>query len=143
MLRYLNFKYILSYLGLVPLIIIIIDNLFINNISKRIEHDFIIYYLLMIFVFIGASNWDLTKSVSNYLIIYGFLPSLFTTILIIFNLYLFKKLYILYLILFLIWSQLICDYLVLYRNSNYYNFFNLRLPLTISLTILTFFILAQ
>ena len=118
MTRYLNFKYILSYLGVVPLLIIIIDNLFINNISKIIELDFIIFYLLIIFVFIGASNWDLNKSVSNHLVIYGFLPSLFASFVIIFNLYLFNKSYIIILVLLLIWFQLISDYFIIYRKRN-------------------------
>ena len=143
MTRYLNFKYILSYLGVVPLLIIIIDNLFINNITKIIELDFIIFYLLIIFVFIGASNWDLNKSVSNHLVIYGFLPSLFASFVIIFNLYLFNKLYIIILILLLIWLQLISDYFIIYRNLNYQNFIKLRLSLTLILTILTIIILFQ
>ena len=143
MTRYLNFKYILSYLGVVPLLIIIIDNLFINNISKIIELDFIIFYLLVIFVFIGASNWDLNKSVSNHLVIYGFLPSLFASFVIIFNLYLFNKLYIIILVLLLIWFQLISDYFIIYRNLNYQTFIKLRLSLTLILTILTIIILFQ
>ena len=143
MTRYLNFKYIFSYLGVVPLLIIIIDNLFINNISKIIELDFIIFYLLIIFVFIGASNWDLNKSVSNHLVIYGFLPSLFASFVIIFNLYLFNKLYIIILELLLIWLQLISDYFIIYRNLNYQNFIKLRLSLTLILTILTIIILFQ
>lgn len=143
MTRYLNFKYILSYLGVVPLLIIIIDNLFINNITKIIELDFIIFYLLIIFVFIGASNWDLNKSVSNHLVIYGFLPSLFASFVIIFNLYLFNKLYIIILVLLLIWFQLISDYFIIYRNLNYQTFIKLRLSLTLILTILTIIILFQ
>ena len=143
MTKYLNFKYILSYLGVVPLLIIIIDNLFINNISKIIELDFIIFYLLIIFVFIGASNWDLNKSVSNHLVIYGFLPSLFASFVIIFNLYLFNKLYIIILVLLLIWFQLISDYFIIYRNLNYQTFIKLRLSLTLILTILTIIILFQ
>ena len=143
MTRYLNFKYILSYLGVVPLLIIIIDNLFINNISKIIELDFIIFYLLIIFVFIGASNWDLNKSVSNHLVIYGFLPSLCASFVIIFNLYLFNKLYIIILVLLLIWFQLISDYFIIYRNLNYQTFIKLRLSLTLILTILTIIILFQ
>ncbi len=143
MTRYLNFKYILSYLGVVPLLIIIIDNLFINNITKIIELDFIIFYLLIIFVFIGASNWDLNKSVSNHLVIYGFLPSLFASFVIIFNLYLFNKLYIIILVLLLIWLQLISDYFIIYRNLNYQTFIKLRLSLTLILTILTIIILFQ
>lgn len=143
MTRYLNFKYILSYLGVVPLLIIIIDNLFINNISKIIELDFIIFYLLIIFVFIGASNWDLNKSISNHLVIYGFLPSLFASFVIIFNLYLFNKLYIIILVLLLIWFQLISDYFIIYRNLNYQTFIKLRLSLTLILTILTIIILFQ
>ena len=143
MTRYLNFKYILSYLGVVPLLIIIIDNLFFNNISKIIELDFIIFYLLIIFVFIGASNWDLNKSVSNHLVIYGFLPSLFASFVIIFNLYLFNKLYIIILVLLLIWFQLISDYFIIYRNLNYQTFIKLRLSLTLILTILTIIILFQ
>ena len=143
MTRYLNFKYILSYLGVVPLLIIIIDNLFINNISKIIELDFIIFYLLIIFVFIGASNWDLNKNVSNHLVIYGFLPSLFASFVIIFNLYLFNKLYIIILELLLIWLQLISDYFIIYRNLNYQTFIKLRLSLTLILTILTIIILFQ
>ena len=81
----LNFQYLFSYLGLIPFFIIIIDKYFFFQIKQEIIIDFIIYYTVLIFVFIGSTNWNFENNVKNYFVIYGFLPSLFGVIIIILN----------------------------------------------------------
>ena len=142
MLKKLNLQYVFSYLGLIPFIIIIIDKYFFYKIKEEIALNFLINYILIIFVFIGAVNWNLNITIRHHFIIYGFLPSLLATTIIIFNLYYFIQVQILFVIIILILIQLLFDYLIIYsqdisKNSFYY----LRLPLSLVITLLTLIIL--
>ena len=142
MLKNLNLQYVLSYLGLIPFFIIIIDKYFFYKIKEEIALNFLINYILIIFVFIGAVNWNLNITIRHHFIIYGFLPSLLATTIIIFNLYYFIQVQILFVIIILILIQLLFDYLIIYsqdisKNSFYY----LRLPLSLVITLLTLIIL--
>ena len=80
--KYLNTQYFISYLGVLPYIFVFID----INISKFFPHvflkDFIFFYSLIIFIFIGAMRWSFQINLNPLNIFYGFLPSLFSTILI-------------------------------------------------------------
>ena len=128
----INLQYLFSYLGLIPLIVILIDKFFFNQIKEEIILDFFIYYTLLIFVFIGAVNWKLENKLSNYIVFYGFLPSLLSTIIIILNLYEITIFYIFLLIILLFFFQLILDYFIIYTGKNNRKpFFLLRLPLSI------------
>ena len=128
----INLQYLFSYLGLIPLIVILIDKFFFNQIKEEIILDFFIYYTLLIFVFIGAVNWKLENKLSNYIVFYGFLPSLLSTIIIILNLYEITIFYIFLLIMLLFFFQLILDYFIIYKGKNNKKpFFLLRLPLSI------------
>jgi len=80
-------QYIISYIGLIPYIYLLIDKYLFSNIKEEILLSFILYYTLIISVFIGSINWDLQKKVSNHLIIYGFIPTVCSLIIIILNLY--------------------------------------------------------
>ena len=103
-------QYIISYLGLIPYIYLLIDKYIFFKIEEEILFNFILYYTLIISVFIGSINWDLQKKVPNHLIIYGFLPSIYSLILIILNLYLYNiKILILLSVIFLI-TQLFFDF---------------------------------
>ena len=133
----LNFQYLFSYLGLIPFFIIIIDKYFFFQIKQEIIIDFIIYYTVLIFVFIGSTNWNFENNVKNYFVIYGFLPSLFGVIIIILNLYDFDQLNLALILIFFLLLQLIFDYFFLYYSRiNKNPFYFLRLPLT--LIIVTF-----
>ena len=83
----LNLQHFLSYMGLIPFIIIIFNKYLPFQIDHNIISDFIIFYTLIIVVFIGSINWNLEKKIENIKIIYGFIPSFFSSILILLNLF--------------------------------------------------------
>ena len=142
MLKKLNLQYVLSYLGLIPFIIIIIDKYFFYKIKEEIALNFLINYILIIFVFIGAVNWNLKITIRHHFTIYGFLPSLLATTIIIFNLYYFIQVQILFVIIILILIQLLFDYLIIYsQDVNKNSFYYLRLPLSLIISLLTLIIL--
>ena len=128
----INLQYVISYFGLIPYIIILIDKLFFFKIENRIAQEFILYYSLLIIVFIGSINWNLLTNVSNYKILYGFFPSFYSVILIVLNLYDYNiSLLFFSLNIFLI-IQLFFDYILIFKESDNKNpFYSLRLPLTI------------
>ncbi len=138
----LNSQYFFSYFGLAPFFIIIIDKYLFFKIEEEIIINFLIYYTLLIFVFIGSINWNFESRIKNYIVMYGFLPSLFSTIIILLNLYNFNKFYLFLLIATLLLIQLLVDYLLIYsykRNKNI--FYYLRLPLTLSIIFLQIIII--
>ena len=117
-----------------PFLFVVLNNFFLNLINNEIAIQYIIYYTLIIVVFIGALNWNLDKKINNLKIIYGFLPSLFASIVIAMNL-LDVKTNTLYLLLILFVAfQTSCDYFFItskyfYRSSFYF----LRLPLSLGI----------
>ena len=136
MLHRLNIQYFISYLGIIPFLFIIIDKFFLFQIDNNIYQDFIIYYSLVIIVFIGATNWNLQEKIDNFIIIYGFSPSLFSLVIIILNLYKFNF-FILFILLNLFFLyQLILDYFFIYsKRYEKKAFYFLRLPLTFKIVI--------
>ena len=135
-------QYIISYLGLIPYIYSLIDKYIFLKIEEEILFNFILYYTLIISVFIGSINWNFKKKVPNYLIIYGFLPSVYSLILIILNLYLYNiKILILLSVIFLI-TQLFFDFFLIFINlKNKKFFYFLRLPLTILISLILIIIM--
>ncbi len=132
MLKKFNFQYLLSYLGLFPFFFIIIDKYFFKQIKEEIVINFIIYYCIMIFVFIGSTNWNLEAKIKNHIIFYGFLPSLLSVIIITLNLYSFSYLVLILSLVCLMTAQLIIDYFLIYAyQENKIVFYRLRLPLTL------------
>tara|TARA_B100000902_G_scaffold139533_1_gene137642 strand:+ start:23 stop:436 length:414 start_codon:yes stop_codon:yes gene_type:complete len=128
MIKNINLQFLISYLGLVPFLIAIADKLFFQYLNSSIVDDFIIIYSLIIFVFIGAINWDLKKRMPVKLVILGFMPSLIAVILLFMHLMLYKV--VLIVIIFII-LQLLTDnyfYKEIFEREVY---FKLRLPLTI------------
>tara|TARA_B100000575_G_C23081530_1_gene623124 strand:- start:227 stop:664 length:438 start_codon:yes stop_codon:yes gene_type:complete len=142
--NFINLQYIFSYLGLIPYILIVIDKFFIFFISKEIMLSFNIYYTLLIIVFVGAINWNLQENISSNIIIYGFLPSLFSVIIISLHLYLFNSFYLLLMIMLALLMQLIFDYIFIYRDAlNKKVFYFVRLPLTFLIVLNLIFIKFQ
>ena len=141
MLSKVNFQYLISYLGLFPFIIVLVNKYFFFSINVEVSQIFIIFYSNIIIVFIGALNWNIDKNINNLKAIYGFLPSLFSLIIIILylNNHRYEVLIIFIMIFFII--QLFCDYLISYiKKINKSAFIYLRLPLT-SLIILCLFLI--
>ncbi len=136
MLKKLNIQYFLSYLGVVPYILVLTDKYFFLIFKEEIYLDFIIYYTLIIIVFIGSTNWDLRYAIKSNLVIYGFLPSLFSSIIILLNLYNFTILYIFYFLYVMIFLQLVFDYYLIYSDDiSKKSFYYVRMPLSISIII--------
>jgi len=138
MFKKINFQFVLSYSGLSPFLIILFDYFLFKILDSNIVKDFFILYSLIIFVFIGAVNWNLKKNISLIVLFIGFMPSFVSVLMIIMFLYSYEVINYL-IILFII--QLILDNFI-YKEKNYRSiFYKLRLPLTI--TILVCLILIQ
>ena len=127
MLKKINFQFVLSYLGLFPFLVILLDYFFFKFIDSNIVKDFLIFYSIIIFVFIGAVNWNLKKNISLIIVFIGFMPSLASVLIIVMFLYSYDVINYL-IILFIV--QLILDNFI-YREKNYRPiFYRLRTPLT-------------
>ncbi len=128
MIKNINLQFLISYLGIVPFLIAIADKFFFQYLNTNIVDDFIIIYSLIIFVFIGAINWDLKKIMPVKLVILGFLPSLISVILLCMHLMLYEVNLIV--ITFII-LQLLIDNFFYKEKFEKEIYFKLRLPLTI------------
>ena len=132
MIKSINLQFLISYLGLVPFLIVITDKFFFHYFNSSIVDDFIIIYSLIIFVFIGAINWDLKKIMPVKLVIIGFLPSLIAVILLCMHLILYEVGLIV--IPFMI-LQFLVDHYFYKERSEREVYFKLRLPLTICIVV--------
>ncbi len=144
MFKKLNLQILLSYLGLVPYVFITLDKYFFFKIKEEISINFLIYYTIIIFVFIGSTNWNLLDRQENYIVIYGFIPSLISVFIIILNLYNITQSLIILLLIVFLKIQLIFDYFLLIKlKSKKNNYFILRIPLTLLIIVIlgTFIIL--
>ena len=134
----LNLQYLLAYFGILPFFFILLDKFFFHKIEENILINFSIYYSLIIFVFIGATNWNLKHNIPVKKILHGILPSISSLFLIILHLYSFN-IFIFIMLFFII--QLILDFFLVYEtNKSKYIFYKLRVPLTI-LVVLSLFII--
>ena len=79
----INLQILISYLDLLSFIIIILDKFFFNLFNLYILRYFSVFYSVIIFVFIGALNWNLGKNISFMQVLIGFLPSLFSVFIIV------------------------------------------------------------
>ena len=137
MFKKINFQFLLSYLGLFPFLIILLDRFFFKFFDHNIVNDFVIFYSIIIFVFIGAINWNLKKNISLLIILIGFSPSFASVLIIILFLNSYEVINYL-IILFII--QLIADVFI-YKEKNYrYVFLQLRIPLTLIILLCLVFI---
>jgi len=132
MIKNINLQFLISYLGLVPFLIAIADKFFFHYLNTSIVDDFIIIYSLIIFVFIGAINWDLKKRMPVKSVIIGFLPSLIAVILLCMHLMFYEV--GLMIISFMILQFLIDNYF--YKDTFEREvYFKLRFPLTICIVL--------
>ena len=127
MFKKINFQFILSYLGLFPFLFILLDFFFFKILDSNIVKDFFIFYSLIIFVFIGAVNWNLKKNISLIIVFIGFMPSLASVLIIVMFLYSYEVVNYL-IILFII--QLILDNFIYREKNDRPIFYRLRTPLT-------------
>ena len=135
-------QYIISYLGLIPYIYLLIDKYIFLRIEEEILLNFILYYTLIISIFIGSINWNLQKKVPNHLIIYGFIPTVYSLFLIILNLYSYNIKILFLLSIILLIAQLFFDFILIFANlRNKKVFYFLRLPLTILISIILMIII--
>ena len=135
-------QYIISYLGLIPYIYLLIDKYIFLRIEEEILLNFILYYTLIISIFIGSINWNLQKKIPNHLIIYGFIPTVYSLILIILNLYSYNIKILFLLSIILLISQLFFDFILIFANlTNKKVFYFLRLPLTILISLILIIII--
>ena len=127
MFKKINLQFILSYLGLLPFLVILTDKFFFKLLDYNILNDFSIFYSIIIFVFIGAINWNLKQNISIFTILIGFMPSLTSVLIIIMFLYSYEVINYL-IILFII--QLILDNFIYEEQNSKVIFYQLRIPLT-------------
>ena len=127
MLKKINFQFLLSYLGLLPFLVILFDKFFFKLLNYNIVNDFSIFYSIIIFVFIGAINWNLKKNISTLIVLSGFIPSLVSVLIILMFLYSYEVINYL-IILFII--QLIFDNFIYIEKNSRIIFYQLRIPLT-------------
>ena len=137
MIKKVNLQFLLSYLGLFPFLIILLDKFFFQYLDYNIVNDFSILYSIMIFVFIGAINWNLKKNISFLIIFIGFMPSLSSVLIILMYLYSHEVIYYL-IILFLV--QLIFDNFIYKEKNDRIIFYQLRVPLTLTILFCIIFI---
>ena len=127
MFKKINFQFVLSYLGLFPFLFILFDYFFFKILDSNIVKDFFIFYSLIIFVFIGAVNWNLKKNISLIILLIGFMPSLASVLIIVMFLYSYDVINYL-IILFIV--QLILDNFIYREKNDRPIFYRLRTPLT-------------
>jgi hypothetical protein len=137
MFKKINLQFALSYLGLFPFLIILLNNFFFNILNINIVKDFSIFYSIIIFVFIGAINWNLKKNVPIIIVLIGFMPSLFSVLILIMFLNSYE---VINYLIFLFIIQLTVDRFVYREKNNRFIFFQLRIPLTLFIIISLIFI---
>ena len=143
MFKKINIQFVISYFGLIPYALVFFDKYYFLKIKEDILFNFITYYSLIIIVFIGSINWNLKDNPPTHIVVYGFLPSLFSVIIIVLNLYNINILIIFILIIVLLLTQLFFDYIIIFSNElNKNAFYFLRLPLTMLITLFLLFILS-
>ena len=130
--KFFNLYIILSYLGIFPFIFVILDVHFFNIFILNLLKEFVIYYALLVYAFIGAMRWSFNNTPDFIEILFGFIPSFFSAIIIIVSLLEFNQDLLLFCICMLLILQLIGDYLI-YKKHNIEKrfFFKIRIPLTI------------
>ena len=127
MFKKINFQFLLSYLGLFPFLVILFDKFFFKLLNYNIVNDFSIFYSIIIFVFIGAINWNLKKNISILIVFLGFIPSLVSVLIILMFLYSYE---VINYLIFLFIIQLIFDNFIYIEKKSRIIFYQLRIPLT-------------
>ena len=129
----------IAYIGLIPALTVIFDLHFIGTLNEEIIRNFMIYYTIIIFTFIGAMIWDIDVNGSMLITLYGTIPSLISFVLIVMNLIGFNYITIIQILITSLLLQLFFDSFV-YLKSNvaglrdFYYF--VRFPVTLILSFL-------
>ena len=129
----------IAYIGLIPALTVIFDLYFIGTLNEEIIRNFMIYYTIIIFTFIGAMIWDINVNGSMLITLYGTIPSLISFVLIVMNLIGFNYIIIVQILIASLLLQLLFDSFV-YLKSNvaglrdFYYF--VRFPVTLILSFL-------
>ena len=129
----------IAYIGLIPALTVIFDLHFIGTLNEEIIRNFMIYYTIIIFTFIGAIIWDINVNGSMLITLYGTIPSLISFVLIVMNLIGFNYITIIQILITSLLLQLFFDSFV-YLKSNvaglrdFYYF--VRFPVTLILSFL-------
>ena len=139
MFKKINLQFLISYLGYLPFLFVIIEKFLFNIFKPAILKDFIVLYSIIIFVFIGAINWNLRENIPTKLLVIGFLPSLCSIFIII----LYISSYDVYLIIiFFLLIQLVIEKYFYKKKFERKIYYMVRTPLTflilISLIIIQF-----
>ena len=129
----------IAYIGIIPALTVIFDLHFIGTLNEEIIRNFMIYYTIIIFTFIGAMIWDINVNGSVLITLYGTIPSLISFVLIVMNLIGFNYITIIQILITSLLLQLFFDSFV-YLKSNvaglrdFYYF--VRFPVTLILSFL-------
>ena len=130
-----NLQFLISYLGLFPFVCVFFDIFLFNLFSISLLKDFIIFYTLLIFTYIGAMKWSFEKKLEPLIVLYGSFQSIISTFLIFFNLLSYDKNIILILIIYSLILQLILDFYFLYNKIEKFFFIYVRIPLVIIISL--------
>ena len=133
----LIFQAVIAYLGLIPPLYAVIDLFFFEEIRVSMILDFMILYSLIIFTFVGAINWKITKDGSILMTIYGAIPSLLSFLIILAVLNDLEYLLISSSLNTFLFVQLLFDYIIyLQKLRPSFFIYSIRLPVTILLSLL-------
>ena len=136
----MNVKYMVSYLGLVPFLLLIIDGYYLGILEISFIWDLSLLMSCIIFTFIGAYNWDF-KEDYPWVEFYGFLPSLISMIILTINLLGINKIYLLITVIIFLLIQLFFDLLLSLKDIFPMRYFmTLRIPVTSGLSLSLFLI---
>jgi len=133
----INLQLLIFYSGLIPFVVILYDKFFLFQLEPKVIKDFVIFYLLIIFVFIGAINWDLKKTISIKLIIIGFIPSLLIIIIVFLFFYSYEV--ILFIIICFLMQLVFDNYIYKERFERKIDY-KIRVPLTLLIVSILFII---
>ena len=129
----------IAYIGLIPALTVIFDLYFIGTLNEEIIRNFMIYYTIIIFTFIGAMIWDINVNGSVLITLYGTIPSLISFVLIVMNLIGFNYITIIQILITSLLLQLFFDSFV-YLKSNVVGlrdfYYFVRFPVTLILSFL-------
>ena len=129
----------IAYIGLIPALTVIFDLYFIGTLNEEIIRNFMIYYTIIIFTFIGAMIWDINVNGSMLITLYGTIPSLISFVLIVMNLIGFNYITIIQILITSLLLQLFFDSFV-YLKSNVVGlrdfYYFVRFPVTLILSFL-------
>ena len=132
MFKKINLQFLISYFEYLPFFFIIIDKFFFIIFNPFVLKYFTILYSVIIFVFIGAINFNLKKNIPLKFLVIGFLPSFCSVFIILLHI-LSYDIYLFIIILFSI--QLVVDNYIYKRKFERKIYYMVRLPLTFFLVI--------